>query len=248
MRPAQRGPGEARRAAPQVRRRQAGLRGHRMTLHEPAVALTDLGLALESVVFALLLTRGGRLARPGRVVSPRLWWAVFFGAVGAASALGAVVHGFLPYLGPARDVLWVMTLLDVGLAALAGYMIGARLLLRPGAARVVEAVAAGSIWVYAAVVLLGARAFGVAILYYLPAVLFLGAAFATDAARRRPGAAVGVAGIALTLVAAAVQQGRVALHPTYFDHNALYHLVQAVGLFLLFRAARATLARHEVKR
>jgi hypothetical protein len=41
----------------------------------------------------------------------------------------------------------------------------------------------------------------------------------------------------LTLVAAAVQQARIALHPTYFNHNALYHLLQAIALFLIFRAA-----------
>jgi hypothetical protein len=27
------------------------------------------------------------------------------------------------------------------------------------------------------------------------------------------------------------------LHPTLFNHNATYHLVQAIGFFLIFRAA-----------
>jgi hypothetical protein len=50
--------------------------------------------------------------------------------------------------------------------------------------------------------------------------------------------ALSAASLGLTFVAAAVQQARVALHPRYFDHNALYHLIQAAGLYLVFRGAR----------
>jgi hypothetical protein len=49
--------------------------------------------------------------------------------------------------------------------------------------------------------------------------------------------AQGLAGLLLTLVAAGVQQARLAVHPTYFNHNALYHLLQAIALFLIFRGA-----------
>ncbi|MGH7254227.1 MAG: DUF6962 family protein, partial [Nitrospirales bacterium] len=38
--------------------------------------------------------------------------------------------------------------------------------------------------------------------------------------------------------AAAVQVGQVALHPLYFDLNALYHLIQAVAFFLIYWGAR----------
>jgi hypothetical protein len=36
---------------------------------------------------------------------------------------------------------------------------------------------------------------------------------------------------------AAGQQAGVALHPVHFDHNAVYHVVQAVALYLLYRTA-----------
>ena len=42
----------------------------------------------------------------------------------------------------------------------------------------------------------------------------------------------------VTLVAAAIQQLEIGIHPTYFNHNALYHLLQAVGLVLLMIAFR----------
>jgi hypothetical protein len=59
--------------------------------------------------------------------------------------------------------------------------------------------------------------------------------------RRSDFLAAGIAGVALTFVAAAVQHGRIGLHPRYFNHNALYHLIQAFALLLIFLAARGLL-------
>jgi hypothetical protein len=41
----------------------------------------------------------------------------------------------------------------------------------------------------------------------------------------------------LTLVAAVVQQRRIALHPAYFNHNALYHAIQAIALGMIYLGA-----------
>jgi hypothetical protein len=39
-----------------------------------------------------------------------------------------------------------------------------------------------------------------------------------------------------------LQQARVAVHPVYFDYNAVYHVVQAIALvFLYFGWRRASL-------
>ena len=61
-----------------------------------------------------------------------------------------------------------------------------------------------------------------------------------DGYRRSPtrAEAFGIAGLVLTLIAAAIQQLRIGVHPQYLDHNALYHVVQAIALFLIFVAAR----------
>jgi hypothetical protein len=88
--------------------------------------------------------------------------------------------------------------------------------------------------------------FGIAIAHYLPATLFLLFAFALLYGRgRRSAMLAGVIGMVLTLVAAYVQQRRIAVHPVYFNHNALYHLVQAIALALLFMASRGLLAPRE---
>ena len=78
----------------------------------------------------------------------------------------------------------------------------------------------------------------------LPAAAFLLAGFLRAAVRERASwARLGACGLALSFAAAAIQQLRIALHPVYFNHNALYHLVQAVALALLFIAFRGLLAR-----
>ena len=86
-------------------------------------------------------------------------------------------------------------------------------------------------------------AFWVAVVGYLPAAAFLFAAFLRAAVRERASwARLGAWGLAVSFVAAAVQQLRIAVHPVYFNHNALYHLVQAVALALIFMACRSLLA------
>jgi len=49
---------------------------------------------------------------------------------------------------------------------------------------------------------------------------------------------LGFLGLVLSLVASAIQQSGIALHPVYFNHNALYHVIQVVALFMIFLAAR----------
>jgi hypothetical protein len=81
--------------------------------------------------------------------------------------------------------------------------------------------------------------FAFAIAGYLPAVVFLFAVFAWRYTHDRPpGSGAAMAGLALTLVAAGVQHYRIAPPRLPLDHNAFYHLVQAVALVLIYRGAR----------
>ena len=47
-----------------------------------------------------------------------------------------------------------------------------------------------------------------------------------------------ITGIALAMVGSYLQQRHVGIHPVYFNHNALYHLLQAVALLLVFCTAQ----------
>ncbi|HEV8306681.1 MAG TPA: hypothetical protein VGW35_03360 [Methylomirabilota bacterium] len=208
---------------------------------EPDVTLTDYGLAAECALLAYLV---GRLDRPRAALRQR--FVLFFGSAGLAALLGGTVHGFFldPTTASAR-LLWPATLLAVGLSALAAWAIGARMQFTGAVARRLEAVAAVEWLAYAlAVVLGGAQAFAFVILNYLPAAVFLFVAFVL--AYRRTGAQpllVGTLGLVGTFVAAAVQYGRLALHPVYMNHNALYHVIQAGALLLLYQGARAARER-----
>jgi hypothetical protein len=44
--------------------------------------------------------------------------------------------------------------------------------------------------------------------------------------------------MALSLLAAWIQHKRIGLHQRFFNHNALYHVVQAIALVLIYWAAR----------
>lgn len=201
-------------------------------MKEPDVTLTDYALALECAVFCALLLRG-RAAHDAL----RRWWAFFFASIGVAALIGGTVHGFLP----GNATLWVATLLTLGATSLAGWMIGSHLLRLP----FIRAAAIALLVLYAAVVLFVRQEFIVAIAMYLPATLFLLVAMiVTWRATRERGVALGIGGLLLTFAAAAVQQLRIGLHPVYFNHNALYHVIQFVALWLVFIAAmRLSIAR-----
>jgi hypothetical protein len=202
---------------------------------EPDVTLTDYGLAVECALFVWLLGR-----RDAGDAGLRLRWQLFFGAAGLAALAGGTVHGF--FLEPASAgarLLWPLALLAVGVSALAAFAIGARLLLAPAAARALETLAVVTWVAYAGAVLAGVQGFAVALGAYLPATLFLLVALASRYRRaREPALLAGLLGLGATLIGAAVQHGRLAVHPVYFNHNALYHVIQAGAFGLLFAAAR----------
>jgi hypothetical protein len=203
-----------------------------MTLLEPDVTLTDYGIALECGALAWLVCR--REGSDG-------WFTWFFLATGTAALLGGTVHGFLSD----KQSLWYVaawdgTLLAIGLAALSGWAVGANMLFSPGpAARIVRAAATVYLF-YTVVVIFVRNEFVVAILHYLPAAIFMLSAFVMAYRRsQRQVCLVGALGMILTFVAAGVQQAGIGLHPRYFNHNALYHLIQAVALVLIYRVARS---------
>lgn len=202
---------------------------------EPDVTLTDYGLAVECALFTYLLAR-----RHGESKPLRPWFVLFFASGAAATLAGGTVHGF--FLDPASlgaMILWPTAVIAVGLSALAAWGVGATIQFSRPVARGIVTGATVEFAAYAATILTVSPAFWIAVLNYLPAAAFL---LATHArvywrTRARPVLA-GVTGLALTFVAAGIQQGRVAVHPVYFNHNALYHVIQAVALLMIFLGAR----------
>ena len=202
---------------------------------EPDVTLTDYGLAIECALFTYLLHRQGSLQR-----QLKTWFMLFFMSVGVGALTGGTVHGF--FLNEATAgyaVLWPVTLLAIGVTALAMWTIGAKIHFSTTTAHWITIVAAVGFIGYCGVVLFVTQDFFVVIVNYLPAVSFLLLVFLGLYLRTRARLVLfGLVGLALILVASWVQHSGIALHPIYFSHNAFYHLIQAVALFLIFWSTR----------
>ena len=213
-------------------------------MHEPATTITDFVLALQCGLFAVLLLR----AEPAP--EARRDWVLFFASLSLAALCGGVVHGYLPEQESlAHAALWRATLLAIGVTAFMAWRIGAGIALPSAPGRVVSGAAALLFGVYAWVVLLLDQSFRVAVLHYLPAVVFMMLCLALAARRRRGGGLAGAAGgLAITLAAAVLQQMRVGIHPVHFDHNALYHVIEMAALVLVYRGAGAAGGTSEGRR
>lgn len=206
---------------------------------EPGVTLTDYAVALEAVVLGFLVWRS---QQPGGGL--RFWLTLLFASVSVASLCGGTVHGFIldeRTLG--YTILWPATLLAMGVTALSMWAIGARLLFSRRVARWMLAGAAVQFALYSFVVLFRSQEFWIGITDNLPAILLLALALGLTFRREGPGSlALALGGPAMVLLAALLQQLRVGIDPVYFNHNALYHVLQAIALWLLFLVGRRLLA------
>ena len=91
--------------------------------------------------------------------------------------------------------------------------------------------------------------FAVGVVFYLPPLLLVGIALGRRFLHRETGAsALGPSAVGLMLLSSGLQQAGIGLHPIYFNHNALYHLLQAIALVLLFSALRERSSRVKPRR
>ena len=202
---------------------------------EPDVALTDYALVVESFLFSAWVYK----MRIGNSLKP--WFVLLFGSIGFAALVGGTVHGFLTDpLSRATRICWLLTMIILGITALSEYGLAARILFPPRSANAATSAAFLIFAVYTALVLTWNDSFRIAVINYIIGLLFLSAAFLRLYAGNRSRAAlIGLAGLLLTAGASVVQQARIEIHPHYFNHNALYHLLEAVALFLIYISARS---------
>ena len=214
-------------------------RGGAAAIAEPAVALTDALIAIESTAFAVQLLRGPRVR--GVLRAPFI---VFFGATAAAAFSGAVLHGMTVGRSDGRRrALWRLSMASIGVAALSSWSLATRLAM-PGRHGAAERIATWAHAPYLILVTTHDVPYRVAVIWYLPAAVVLGAVLASRIGNPADGppARLAIAGLGVTFVAAGVQVRRIGLGPR-FDHNALYHTLQAVGIAVLYRSAVRFFAR-----
>lgn len=166
------------------------------------------------------------------------------GGLASAAFWGAIFHAFFPdrTATPLGFVAWLPVAFSIlvvaaSLLGMALSILGPRLTpgASPGNTRTPRAIVLGYCILFAAVVLLIDESFSTIVLLYGPtlALGLVAAALEAIRARSRRWALVAL-GLTVSAAAALLQQARIGLHPVYFDHNAVYHVVQAGALVLLY--------------
>jgi hypothetical protein len=204
-----------------------------MSIAEPATLITDYLLAAFTGYLSWQLFR----AAHQNGLTTQWWWAVAFAATAVAGAAGGSVHGFRPILHPSvTATLWLLTLESLVVAAFAvirGTLAGSRL--APEIVRAASLVAAGAYVAYGVWIASRPR-FVFAIAAYGVALSVLVAFKLSAWQSERRAARWMMAGVVVSVLAAFVQQSGWSLH-RHFNHNDLYHVVQALGVWLLYRGA-----------
>jgi hypothetical protein len=203
-----------------------------LSIHDPDVALTDFGLAIIGAYLAWRLR-----TREARTPLERTGIALMLGLASAAF-WGGIFHGFFPggTATAAGSIAWMPVGLSIvvvaaALLALALSSLTPRL---PRRARrsLVALYAAG----FAGVVLAVDASFATIVRFYAPALALalVGSVRQAIGARGEAGWSLLACGFALSVLAAAAQQSQLGIHAVYFDHNAVYHLVQGIALVVLY--------------
>jgi hypothetical protein len=184
-----------------------------MTVHEPMTLATDYLLTIAAAVFAIRLWRTNRN------------WALAFAFTAAGSFFGGTYHGFAPVVTPLTSVvLWKLTVFSIGLASFFLVIGNARNLLLLALVKLIVYMSwmtthSEFVWVIAD--------YGIALLIVGAVQLW----------RRGPSTPWVIGSIALSVIGALVQMTGLRLHE-HFNHNDLYHVIQLVALWLLYRGGR----------
>lgn len=200
-------------------------------IHEPDVVFTDLGLAvLAAYLGRRLWTASGQSALPRS-------GAVLMGALASAALWGAIFHAFFPNETATSSgfLAWLPVALSILIAAATMLELGLRILVPQLPPRVRRSMVAMYAVAFAAVLLLVDESFTSIVRFYMPALLLLLIAAGQQAMRTRSvGWTLIASGLVMSAGAALLQQARVSIHPVYFDHNAVYHVIQGIALVFLY--------------
>jgi hypothetical protein len=200
-----------------------------MNLYEPATVITDYLLALVGLVFGLLLRRG---ARPGP--GARRWFARALLLSALSAFVGGSYHGLAPNFSPQVAALWwrlTLIILSCVSAALA-FSLMYEMAPAPSRKRFRNLILLkfgffAGLALVQPLFLVAIADYGTALIAWLIVAVVV----------RRPWRGWMLTAIGLSVLAATVQQLR--LSPSaHFNHNDLYHVIQALALAGFYRGGR----------
>ena len=192
-----------------------------MEIAEPVTTLTDYVLGGVTAVLCFFILKRNQS------VAARLW-ALAFAALAVTAILGGTFHGFR------IAWLWKPTVLAIGVASF-GMLAGSAYTTTSGnVRRVLLAAALLKLGFYEAW-MLGHDDFIYVVADTASAMLAVAALHLLDL--DNPATRWILGGVAVSLVAAGIQAGRLALHE-HFNHNDLYHVVQIVAMLLYYAGVK----------
>jgi hypothetical protein len=207
-----------------------------VVITEPATILTDYAVAVACAWFAVRLI----FSDDNRQHFSRWAWGVGFSFVAAGLLLGGTNHGFASYLSSdAMSLIWRFAYYVAGLS-MALFVAGTVISSVPtrGWRTVLQLLNALGFLIYAAFVSISDDSY---LWVIIVSVVSLGAialiqtwAFITQ---KSSSARWLISGVFVSFLGASIQQSGIDLH-RYFNHNDLYHIVQMIGFYLLFRGAK----------
>jgi uncharacterized protein DUF6962 len=211
------------------------------SLTELTTAATDAAMGLLCAIALVLLVR-----LHARAVWKKRLWSWVLALLVLASTLGAAAHG-LKWSEPVRAALWVPLYWLLGLSVTL-FVVGGIYDWRGEAAarRALPWAAAAGAGCYPLVRLLGGT-FLVFVAFETTAMLLALAMYGALAATTRlAGAGHITIGIALTIVAGAVQASHLSVHLFVpFDHNGLFHIVQLAATMVIIIGVRRDLKANQ---
>ncbi|HXU41393.1 MAG TPA: hypothetical protein VN675_03650 [Burkholderiales bacterium] len=187
---------------------------------EPVTMLTDYALGGVTVWLAVLL-------RKNTSIASRFWLLAFI-ALAVTAFLGGTYHGLL------IEWLWKPTVFAIGVASF-GMLAGSACATTSGRVRRVLLAAAALKLVFYEAWMLGHEDFIFVVADTASAMLAVAALHLL--ALDNPATRWILGGVAVSLIAAGIQAGRLALHE-HFNHNDLYHVVQIAAMALYYAGAR----------
>jgi hypothetical protein len=215
-----------------------------MTIHSLDVVITDFLITLICVYFIIQI-----MSQSSTHADLRSLFVGLFSTTGLAALVGGIYHGFyqhsdeLPFAEQIRPLLAMVVLLILGLTSYYIWRLFAFFALPQRFRGLTSILFFIMLTTYFTLVLIGYSGFKVAIAAYLPPVILLTITLTVKWLKKNDARYfLGLLGLLLTLAAAAIQALKISPHDTFFDHNALYHVIQAVALYLIYKFAQRIIA------
>lgn len=212
-----------------------------ITLHEFDVAITDLLLFAESVIFVYFL-----LQKQSTQTLLRHLLILLFLALGASSLLGALFHAFFPAKATTTGgfIFWMLVAASIGITASTVWCINGLIFKGQKFFKMILPFIVLYFITFMYIVYFIDYQFKTIILFYAPPMIVLALISLVNFIRDHNFAWFGVfIGVILSFVAAATQYFQISIHPLYFNFNSLYHVIQGISLAVIFLSFRSLLRK-----